>query len=94
MLTRVESIAVQRACQYFLKSLEGEARAVFAVVVSQMRRGITLDHEETELVRAAILASARADPGRDIEKAYFRLYGAWCIDPPWYERESNPPTGV
>lgn len=87
ILTRAQSDAVTSATRDFSKTLTGEARTMMAVVLSQMERGIALDAEERELVRAAILHSARTHPEQHIETAYFKLYGVWPVRPSWWERE-------
>lgn len=85
ILTAKQSEAVMSAVEDFSKSLTGEARAIYAVVLHQMRTGIALDLEEQELVRGAVLARARSRPGKNIETAYFRLYGVWPVRPTWWE---------
>lgn len=87
ILTKAQSEAVLSATREFSKSLEGEARAMVAVVVNQMERGLSLDFEEQELVRGAILAACRAGAGQHAETAYFRLYGVWAVRPTWWEKK-------
>jgi hypothetical protein len=87
ILTAAQSAAVTGATRDFSKTLEGEARGVFAIVLSQMERGVSLDFEEQELVRGAILSAAQRNPEQHIETAYFKLYGVWPVRPTWWERE-------
>lgn len=93
ILTRDQSEAVRQAMTDFSETLTGEARAIYAVVLHQMDKGIALDHEEQELVRSALLASCRAGAGQHAETAYFRLYGRWVCDPPWWATVEKPRRG-
>jgi hypothetical protein len=89
ILTADQSEAVRSATRDFIKTLEGEARALYAVVLNQMDRGVSLDLEEQEMVRAAILHAARRGAGQHVETAYFKLYGAWPIRPTYWEVERD-----
>lgn len=60
---------------------------MYAILMNQLDRGLSLDLEEQEMVRAAILAAAQREPGQHIETAYFKLYGVWPVRPTWWEKE-------
>ena len=88
LLTEGQSRAVVREVERFVADLpagKGATRAQIAIVLSQMARGIALDPDEQELLRHILLIQAR-DLGQDeeLERAFFRLFGSWPIDPPYW----------
>lgn len=86
VLTPAQSSAILREVREFLKSTDGAARAHVAIMLSQMERGISLDHEEQGLLRAILLRRALSMQGNDedFETGVFRLFGVWCIVPPYW----------
>lgn len=88
MLRRVQSDAALGAARDFSKTLTGESKALYGILVYQMEHGVTLGLEEQEMLRCALLWGCREGTwGRDAEDAYFRLYGVWPVRPTWYEKE-------
>lgn len=85
ILTSRQSEAVILAAKDFLKSLEDvEARGVVAILVNQMERGLALDIEEQELLRSILILQVKEDQ-RELQDAFFKLYGVWPIRPAWWE---------
>ena len=72
-----------------------ETRAMLSVTLSMMERGVTLDKPEMLLVQAVIEDwLAQLDPDEydeQLERAYYKLYGAWPVDPPWFVKAHGLP---
>lgn len=66
-----------------------------AVLLSMLQRGVAMDVEEQNLLRLVLdRIFAMADPAawdEPLEQAYFKLYGEWPVDPPWFVKKDGLP---
>ncbi len=72
-----------------------ETRWGLSVVLSMMERGVTLGKPEMLLVQAVVqewLEQLGPDEWDEhLEQAFYKLYGAWPIEPPWFVKKKNLP---
>lgn len=79
----------------YIKGEKPEVYAMVAIVVSMMERGIALDIPEMRLVQGVLdewLSMLSEDEwDENLEKAYYKLYGAWPLDPPYFVKRDKLP---
>lgn len=67
--------------------------AMVAIVASMMERGLTLDIPEQKLVQGVLeewlSMMDESEWDEHLEKAYFKLYGEWPVEPPWFVKKHN-----
>jgi hypothetical protein len=83
-----QSAAVVEAVAWYRETgAHDEAvKAHLAILASQLDRGISLDMEEQELLRLILHKRAnQGGAGKALETAFFKIYGVWPVDPPWWK---------
>ena len=71
-----------------LKPSDPVTDAMLRVLASCIRRRITLEQDQLELLRVSLLLYMRDnEPTNALEAAFYRLYNKWPVEPPYWHRE-------
>lgn len=77
----------------YIRESKPEVYAIAAIITSMMDRGIALDPPEMRFVQGVLdewLSMLPDDEyDEDLEKAYYKLFDAWPVDPPYFVKRDG-----